>query len=27
LLFAARRTDFPRLTAWRFGLMLNYLQH
>ena len=26
LLFAARRTDFPRLTASRFGSMLNYLQ-
>lgn len=27
LVFAARRTDFSRLTAWIFGLMLNYLQH
>ena len=25
LLFAARRTDFTRLTAWIFGLMLSYL--
>lgn len=24
LLFAARRTDFPRLTAWISGLVLNY---
>ncbi len=27
LMFAARRTDFSRLTAWIFGWMLNYLQH